>query len=121
MSIRKDKNITASALFGVAVIQLLVGFFGYFLYGGQMGLFDRIISFSGLIYIALGIAARWIRLPAALIGAILYTAFLIFQASRSVDLLMTGLIFKIPIIVLLVVAVFSASKRSPTLDGDGRV
>ena len=121
MSIRTDKNVTSSALFGVAAIQILIGAFGYFLYSGEMGLFDRIISFSGVFYIALGIAARWVRLPAAVIGAVLYAAFLAFQASRSISLLTTGLIFKIPIVVLLVVAIISALKRPPTSAGDESV
>jgi len=117
--IRKDKNVTASALFGVAAIQILVGALGYFLYSGEMGLLDRIISFSGVFYIALGIAARWVRLPAAVIGAVLYAAFLAFQASRSMDLLMAGLIFKIPVVILLIVAVVFALRRPPT--GEERV
>lgn len=117
--IRKDKNVTASALFGVAAVQILVGGIGFFLYSGEMGLLDRIISFSGLFYIALGIAARWVRLPAAAIGAVLYAAFLAFQASRSMDLLMTGLIFKIPVVILLIVAVVFALRRPPT--GEERV
>jgi hypothetical protein len=41
--IRKDKDLTASALFGVAAIQILVGGLGFFLYSGEMGLLDRII------------------------------------------------------------------------------
>jgi hypothetical protein len=117
--IRKDKNVTASALFGVAAIQILIGAIGYFVYSGEMGLLDRVISFSGVFYIALGIAARWVRLPAALIGAVLYAAFLAFQASRSMDLLMAGLIFKIPVVILLIVAVVFALKRPPT--GEERV
>jgi len=117
--LRKDKNVTASALFGVAAVQILVGAIGYFLYSGEMGLLDRVISFSGVFYIALGIAARWVRLPAALIGALLYAAFLAFQASHSMDLLMTGLIFKIPVVILLIVAMVFALKRSPT--GEQRV
>jgi hypothetical protein len=117
--IHKDKNVTASALFGVAAIQILVGALGYFLYSGEMGLLDRIISFSGVFYIALGIAARWVRVPAAVIGAILYAAFLAFQASRSMDLLMAGLIFKIPVVILLIVAVVFALRRPPT--GEERV
>jgi hypothetical protein len=117
--IRKDKNVTASALFGVAAIQILIGAIGYFVYSGEMGLLDRIISFSGVFYIALGIAARWTRLPAALIGAVLYAAFLAFQASRSMDLLMAGLIFKIPVVILLIVAVEFALRRPPT--GEERV
>ncbi len=112
--IRKDKNVTASALFGVAAIQIVIGAIGYFVYSGEMGLLDRIISFSGVFYIALGIAARWVRLPAAFIGAVLYAAFLAFQASRSMDLLMTGLIFKIPVVILLIVAVVFVLRRPPT-------
>ena len=119
--IRKDKNVTASALFGVAALQILVGGLGYFLYSGEMGLLDRIISFSGVFYIALGIAARWVRLPAAVVGAVLYAAFLAFQVSRSMDLLMTGLIFKIPVVILLVVAVVFALRRPPASSGEERV
>jgi len=119
--IRRDKNVTASSLFGVAGIQILVGAIGWFLYSGELGLLDRIISFSGVIYIVLGIAARWFRLPAALIGAILYAAFLAFQASRSMDLLMAGLIFKIPVVILLVVAVIFALRSPPASSGEQRV
>jgi hypothetical protein len=115
--IRKDKNVTASALFGVAALQILVGGVGYFLYSGQMGLLDRIISFSGVLYIALSMAARWVRLPAALTGVVLYAAFLAFQASRSMDLLMAGLVFKIPVVILLIVAVLFALRR-PSTDGE---
>ena len=81
--IRRGKNITASALFGVAAIQILVGGLGLFLHSSEMGMLDRIISFGGVAYMALGIAARWARLPAAVIGAVLYAAFLVIQASRS--------------------------------------
>jgi hypothetical protein len=117
--IRKDKNVTVSALLGVAAIQILLGAIGYFVHSGEMGLLDRVISFSGVFYIALGIAARWVRLPAALIGAVLYAAFLALQASRSMDLLMAGLIFKIPVVILLIVAVVFALRRPPT--GEERV
>jgi hypothetical protein len=119
--IRKDKNLTASALFGVATIQILIGAIGYFLYSGEMGMLDRIIAFSGVFYIALGVAARWARLPAALAGAALYLAFLLFQASRSMQLLMAGLIFKVPIVVLLVVAVVAALRCPPASTGEERV
>lgn len=119
--IRRDKNTTASALFGVAVIQLLVGIGGWYLYSGQLGLFDRIVCFSGAFYILLGIAARWFRFPAALIGALLYAAFLAIQASQSVDLLMTGLIFKIPIVILLLLALISALRNPPVTSGGQKV
>ena len=119
--IRKDKNVTASALFGVAAIQILVGAIGLFLYGGELGLLDKVIAFSGGIYIALAIVARWLRVPAALVGAVLYAAFLVLQASRSMDLLMSGLIFKIPVVILLVVAVVSALRSPPAPPAEERV
>ena len=119
-AIRKDKNVTASALFGVAAIQILIGAIGYALYGRVMGMLDLVISFSGIIYIILGIAAKWARLPAALIGAVLYAVFLLYQAFRGMDLLMSGLIFKIPNVVLLVVAVISGWKRPPDLSSVDR-
>jgi rhodanese-related sulfurtransferase len=68
--IRKDKNVTASALFGVAVIQMLRGAFGWLLYGGEYGLAEGFIIFNGGIFVALGIAARWVRVLAALSGAV---------------------------------------------------
>jgi hypothetical protein len=111
--IRKDKNPTASSLFGVAALQILVGAFGWYLYSANFGLLDWIITFSGVVYVVLGIVARWNPLPAALTGAILYSLFLAFQAMRSIGLLMSGLIIKIPIVILLIVAVIAALKRTP--------
>ena len=119
--IRKDKNPTASALFGVAAVQILVGALGYFLYSGEMGLFDRVVAFSGAFYIALGIAARWVRIPAALVGAFFYAAFLALQASRSMGLLMAGLLFKIPVIILLIVAVVFALRCPSSSPREGTV
>ena len=110
--LRKDKNPTVSALLGVAAIQILVGFLGWSVYRDSFGWFDWIIMFSGAIYIALSVAARWIRLSAALIGAALYAAFLALQAFRGIDWLMSGLIFKVPVVLLLLVAVVSALQRS---------
>jgi hypothetical protein len=117
MSASADKNITASALFGVAAIQILVGAIGWFIFSAQLGWIDLIVSFSGPIYIALGIAAQHRRLPAALFGATLYAAFLGTQASQSTELLMTGLIFKVPVLVLLALALVFAVKRSQSFPG----
>jgi hypothetical protein len=113
-----DRNVTASALFGVAALQILVGAIGWFIYSAQLGWIDLIVSFSGPIYIALGIAAQRRRLSAALIGAALYAAFLGIQASHTLELLMTGLIFKIPVVILLALATVFAFKRSPAVPGE---
>ncbi|HSY09987.1 MAG TPA: hypothetical protein VK840_03645 [Candidatus Dormibacteraeota bacterium] len=108
----KDKNPTASSLFGVAALQILVGAFGWYLYSANFSLVDWIIAFGGVIYIVLGIVARWKPLFAALTGTVLYALFLAFQAMRSIELLKSGLIIKIPIVILLIVAVIDALKRS---------
>ena len=111
--VRKDKNVTASALFGVAVIQLIIAGIDWFLHGGQFerfGWIDWLFPLSGVIYIALGIAARRIRLLAAIIGGVLYAAFFV----GSSDL---WFILKIPVMILLLVAVVSALKRPPAETG----
>ena len=107
--IRKDRNVTASALFGVAAIQLIIAGLDWFLHGFQFdrfGWIDWLLPLSGVIYIALGIAARRIRLLAAIIGGVLYAAFFV----GTSDL---WFIFKIPVVILLLVAVVSARKRLP--------
>ena len=111
--VRKDKNVTASALFGVAVIQLFIAGIDWLLHGGRFdrfGWIDWLFPLSGVIYIALGIAARRIRLLAAIIGGMLYAAFFV----GSSDL---WFIFKIPVMILLLVAVVSALKRPPAETG----
>jgi ABC-type uncharacterized transport system permease subunit len=121
IGIRKDKNGTASALFGVAAIQILIGGISYYLSSGEMGWLDRFIAFSGFFYIALAVMARWARLPAAVIGAVLYAAFLGFEASRSIELLKNRLLFKIPVVVLLIVAIVFALRRPPVSPGEEKV
>jgi len=105
--VRKNKNVTASALFGVAAIQIIMSVINWFLHGGQLDgftWFDWLITFSGAIYIALGIAARWIRLPAAILGIVLYAGFFVGISDL--------LIVMIPVVILLLVAVVSALKHS---------
>ena len=105
--VRKNKNVTASALFGVAAIQIIMSVINWFLHGGQLDgftWFDWLITFSGAIYIALGIVARWLRLPAAVIGSVFYAAFFVGISDL--------LIVMIPVVILLLVAVVSALKHS---------
>ena len=105
--VRKDKNVTASALFGVAAIQIIMAVINWFLHGGQLDgftWFDWLITFSGAIYIALGIVARWLRLPAAILGIVLYAGFFVGISDL--------LIVMIPVVILLLVAVVSALKHS---------
>jgi len=116
IGIRKDKNVTASALFGVAILLIFWGAIGWFIYSAELNWLGMLLCFSGFIYIVLGIVARWVRLPAALFGVILYMTFLVFECYLSVkygeDLVITGLFFKIPIVILLLAAVVWALQCS---------
>ena len=101
--VRKDKNVTASALFGVAAIQIVIGGIGWILRGGlaaNYSVIDCFIIFSGPIYIVLGIVARRHRLPAAIIGSVLYAC----VALPSLGLFA----FLNPVVILLLVAMVSA-------------
>lgn len=106
--IRVDKNPVLSALVGVGVIQAFVGFFGWLSNGPWFTVLDWVITLSFAVFIALGILARWRRVWAALIAAGLYGAFLVWQALISVELLMCGLIFKLPNVILLTIALVCA-------------
>ena len=104
--IHKDKNVTASALFGVAAIQIIIAVINWFLHGGQFDRFvwsDWLLTFSGAIYIALGIAARWIRLPAAILGIVFYVPFFALLGSELSAILC---------VIILLVALVSALKHS---------
>ena len=101
----KERKWTASALFGVALIQGMLGFVGWSMNGRSFGGLDWVFSFSGVFYFGLALAVRWIRFPAALIGAGLYAGFLALQLLHGVAAFKSGLIFKVPIVALLFVAV----------------
>lgn len=116
MGIQKDKNVTVSALFGVAVLLFFWGGINWFISGVEPNRLGVMLCLSGFVYVALGILAYRTRLLAALLGALLYAAFLtfecIFDINHGVNLLMTGLFFKIPIIILLLAAAVSPLKCS---------
>ena len=116
---KKDKNPVSSALFGVAAIQAVVGFLGWNIYSPNFAPIDWVITFSFAFFIALAILACYARVPAAVIAVVLYAAFLLFQASVNIQLLMAGLIFKIPNLILLLVALFFALKTKNITKQDG--
>lgn len=132
MQLVRDKNPTASILLGVAAIQLVVSLVGWFahrvnpdmdvpelkwvLYSFQRGAFtwvDWAFALSGAVYIALGVAAWWARVPAALLGAVLYAGLLVLQSFEGADVLRAGLVAKIPTAMLLLVALVIALRRVP--------
>ena len=70
--LRKDKHPTASLLFGVAVIQFLVGLFFWSIHGSEFTSLDWACSLSFLVFVALGFWARWAPAVPATIGFLLY-------------------------------------------------
>jgi hypothetical protein len=109
--IRKSKNATSSALFGIAIFQGLIGLGGWTLYSvnNHFTLVDWLVTFSGALYLLLGILARFKRLWAALIGSAIYAAYLAYQTSIGLQLLVEGfLLIKLPVIALLLYALFNA-------------
>jgi len=110
--IRKDKHPVSAALFGVAALQGVVGLFGWWIHGLFFEPIDWVITFSFGLFVGLALLARRAKVAAAVIGTGLYVVFLVFQGFVSVELLMTGLVFKIPICLLLLVAVVFAFKQT---------
>ena len=106
--IRKDKNPTASLLFGAAAIQCLIGLVGWSIYSNEFGWLDWVITFAFLIYVVLGLWARWAPVVPAFLGFLLYAVFLLAQACRSVELLKTGWLFKLPMVLVLTTALVCA-------------
>ena len=125
LGIRKDRIPTASALFGAAAIQMVFGLLALVFFSGsvQFDWLDRVSIFGGVVFIPLGIIAHWFPRSAALAGAGFYTAFLAAQASRSFSLLMSAYPFKIPVVILLLVALVCALRRPsvpPLLSAEDR-
>jgi len=108
---RKERNWTAAALFGAALIQGMLGFVGWSMNGRSFAGLDWAFSWSGVIYLGLALAARWYRFSAALFAAALYAGFLALQMWHGVAALKSGLIFKVPIVALLLVAVVLGLRR----------
>ena len=102
--VRRDKRPTASLLFGVALIQLLVALFLWSIHGPEFQWVDWAYSLNFLIFAALAIWARWSPAVPATIAFLLYAAYLGVQAWESLDLLRSGWIFKLPVAVLLTIA-----------------
>ena len=113
--IRKDKHPVSAALFGVAALQGVVGLFGWWIHGPFFEPIDWVITFSFGLFVGLALLARRAKVAAAVIGMGLYVVFLVFQGFVSAELLMTGLVFKVPICLLLVGAVVLAFKQTREL------
>jgi hypothetical protein len=109
--IRKDKHSVSAALFGVAAIQGVVGLFGWWIHGAFFEPIDWVITFSFAVFVGLALLARRAKIAAAVMGAGLYVVFLSYQGLVSTELLKAGLVFKVPICLLLVGAVIVALRR----------
>lgn len=109
--VRNERHPVSSSLFAVAAIQAVVGFLGWSIHSPEFAPINWVITFSLAIFITLAILARRARLPAAVIATVIYGGFLVMQVSISMELLMTGLVFKTPVVLLLLVALVVAFQR----------
>jgi hypothetical protein len=98
-------------LFGAAAIQALLGLLLWGIYGPEFTPADWVYSFSFVIFVLLGILARRARIAAAVTAGALYGTFLLLQAASGMEFLKSGIKFKIPIVVLLLIALVVAFKR----------
>ncbi len=119
MATTTKSSLVPPTLVGAAAIQGLVGFLGWFIHSPQFSALDWVITFGGGIFLALAFVGKSKPHAASLAAMLLYSAFLIMQLSISTELLMTGWIFKLPIILLLIVGVWSAFHCSSL--GEGHV
>jgi hypothetical protein len=127
MQLRRENNPTASALFGIAAVQFLVGFIGlfiyfvnpdadipqlkWFLYHFQSGAFtalDWVVTFSGVIFTLLALLAYRVRLLAASLAAAVCVGQLLLQGAGALS---GALIVKVLVVTLLVVALAAALRR----------
>jgi hypothetical protein len=117
--IRKDKRPASSALFGVAAIAALGDSLKWLVWGPWFRPFDWVITFSFVLFTALAILARWRPISGTVIAALWYAAILVFEASDGIRVLLSGLVFKIPIVVFLLLALVLAltSRKSPPQAG----
>lgn len=107
---RTKRNHVPTALMGVAAIQAVVGGIGWAVYGPQFGPLDWAITLSFLVYAALSLWSRWQPIAASCTGSLIYGLFLAYQATLGTALLFTGLVFKGPIVLLLIASVVMATK-----------
>ena len=114
------KHTPSECLFGAALVQGIVGYAGYssFASDPRFGLTEWIITFGGAIFLALSLVSRMAPRTASLSALALFLLYLGYQASISYDRATSGLIFKTPILILLVWALISSmrmSKPPPTI------
>src|SRR5262249_12129548 len=115
---RPDKNPTASALFGVAALLLLIGVLGSFMYSPLFGWLDWIVTLSGVIYLGLAVAARWMRLPAALTAIFLFAVYVGYQAYLNLNCFWRDWIAKFPMAWRFLEGLFFAFGDSARINQD---
>ena len=109
---KKQESTTTSALFGVAVIQLLIVLVGWFMFGphGLTWLLWVILMGSVGTYIALGIIARKTPFLAACIGSGLFATYLTYQTFQGVPLA-AALIYRLPVTSFLLIALVAGWRQ----------
>ena len=116
--IKKSKRPVSSSIYGAAAIQAVVGIMYWFIYSPLFTSIDYLFAFGFIIFLILGKIADRAPKPASVTAATLYGFYLFNQLNVSLKLFMTGLIFKIPITILLIRAIVFAFKSKPQGEDD---
>jgi Na+/melibiose symporter-like transporter len=113
------KNATIKALLASAVLQAIFGMVLIEL-SNQAGtdwrkdytdLFSRFTLFGGIAFLVLAVIAYWVPRAAAMTGVVLYAAFIALQVKRDVGVFLQLSIVNIPMVTLLVFALFCAFRQ----------
>jgi hypothetical protein len=116
---RKALNQSSGALFAVAALQAVCGLIALFALpeavgvpaeGPAMAIVGAVIVGVAAVFAGLGVWARFMPLPATIIGLVLYVGITLFDLASAPELAYRGVIVKILIIVMLVKAIQAAAK-----------
>jgi hypothetical protein len=111
-SSKSKLDTPSTALFGVALVQGIAGFYLWSTFGWEpLSLGMRIFALAGIFYFVLALVAKIAPLTAAVVGLIPYLIYLGLQAATDIRLLTGGWVHKVPITVFVLSALFAALRQ----------
>jgi hypothetical protein len=105
---RNRVGTAASSLFGAAAIQATVGLLYWFAFAPRLGSVEWYVCFGFVIFVILGIIALSTPVFGASAGLAVYSGYLTWQALMRPELVTEGLIFKVPVLLLLLLSIVLA-------------
>jgi hypothetical protein len=117
----RAKTRASNTLFVIAVLQVLSGLLMFVLLSGHGGVDGEVMVLAlgevlvyTVVFALLGWWARYMPLPASLIGLVIYVLASLVQLAAAPDLIGKGIIIKVAICAALISAVVASAKASNT-------